>query len=48
MITATEFVGRHKTIRGFIKMLRKIDKAISIDPEVFIKSDWPYLWSKKH
>jgi hypothetical protein len=30
-----------------VEKLQEFDKAISIDPEVFIKSDWPYLWSKK-
>lgn len=29
-----------------IEKLSELDKAISIDPEVFVKSDWPYLWKK--
>ncbi|AGK60426.1 hypothetical protein Asulf_00399 [Archaeoglobus sulfaticallidus PM70-1] len=31
---------------AIVEKLREVDKAISIDPEVFVKSDWPYLWKK--
>ncbi len=34
-------------LRLIIGFMKKVDRAISIDPEVFVKSDWPYLWSKK-
>ena len=27
-----------------LEKLQEFDRAVSIDPEVFIKSDWPYLW----
>ena len=41
---------RYKTtqsaLRKMVSVLKRIDKAISIDPEVFIKSDWPYLCKK--
>jgi hypothetical protein len=33
--------GRKEVIA---EKLREVDKAISIDPDVFVKSDWPYLW----
>ncbi|MCD6494345.1 MAG: DUF22 domain-containing protein [Archaeoglobaceae archaeon] len=29
-----------------IEKLSELDRAISIDPDVFVKSDWPYLWKK--
>jgi len=36
----------HSTFKMIMRILKKIDNVISIDPEVFIKSDWPYLWKK--
>jgi hypothetical protein len=33
-------------VERIIRILKRIDKAISIDPDVFVKSDWPYLWKK--
>ncbi len=30
-----------------LNVLRRIYKAITIEPDVFLKSkDWPFLWSK--
>jgi|GEM_PF-1084904 hypothetical protein len=29
-----------------VEKLKELDDVISIDPEVFVKSDWPYLWAK--
>ncbi|AGK60425.1 hypothetical protein Asulf_00398 [Archaeoglobus sulfaticallidus PM70-1] len=39
-------VSREGYLSKVIRLLKKIDQAISIDPEVFVKSDWPYLWKK--
>ncbi|RLI84446.1 hypothetical protein DRP07_01120 [Archaeoglobales archaeon] len=30
-----------------VEKLQEFDRTVSIDPEVFIKSDWPYLWKRR-